>query len=46
VIQKLRELHPKDFEEFIGLLFELCGYSIVYRSQWKKSFGKWHARKD
>lgn len=46
VIQKLRELHPKDFEEFIGLLFELCWYSIIYRSQWKRSFGKWYARKD
>ncbi len=46
VIKKLRELHPKDFEEFITLLFELSGYSIVYRSQWKKRFGKRIARKD
>lgn len=46
VIQKLRELHPKNFEEFISLVFQLSWYEVIYKSQWKKMFGKRYARKD
>lgn len=46
IIQKLRNMHPKNFEEFIELLFCLSGYNTVYKSQRVKRYGKWYARKD
>lgn len=46
LIDKLRMMHPKDFEDFIKLLFELKWYKVIYKSFWKKYFWSWFARKD
>lgn len=46
LIDKLKAMHPKDFEDFIKLLFELKWYKVIYKSFWKKYFWSWFARKD
>ncbi|MDD3262587.1 MAG: restriction endonuclease [Candidatus Absconditabacteria bacterium] len=46
IIEKLKAMHPKDFEDFIKLLFELRGYKIIYKSFWKKYFSSRIAKKD
>ncbi len=46
LIDKLRMMHPKKFEDFVKLLFELRGYKIIYKSFWKKIRWFWIPRKD
>lgn len=46
VIEKLRGMHPKDFEEFVELLLQLAWYKTLYKSQRIKRYGKRYARKD
>ena len=36
LMEKLKAMHPKDFEDFIKLLFELQWYVVIYKSFWKR----------
>lgn len=46
LIEKLKAMHPKDFEDFIKLLFELRWYKVVYKSFWKRYFSSRIPQKD
>jgi len=46
IIQKLREMWPKEFEDTIAYLFTLKWYTIIQQATWKKRWTSWQAVSD
>ncbi len=46
LIQKLREISSKDFEDIIAKIFEMKGYVIFDRSKWKRFFWRRIPKRD
>jgi len=46
VIHKLREINPKEFEDVVGVFFEMRWYTITHQAKRKKIRWQWKATSD